>query len=433
MSLATAPAWAPARPLRLTRRAMAAWPRWREATGLGRRMAAAGLHRDEVAALERLAANLASAPEDQAGWFRFAGNGLRLQPETAEALLRGLECDPRAVPDLVRALQPANGHRAAALETALRKRFPLPEAPPPGPPVFYDECLRINSLHASGAGARARDRAAEAREQGLTPSPSPPPPPPRSLPPTPDPIPTERTPEMMNTTPTTKTPSAANGSRPEPLRPRLARLLAERGIDLAEEHPAARKEELATALGTTAGNIAMLMADLRREAGIVLPRGGDRWTRCKEARATTASQEPEQADLSPPPDPSPELADLVEQLRMQHQSLVKELDQAYEEQTRLRENRDHLFRKLQESEARPDAPPVPAPSPETAETSDDIRWAAVEVLSGRASDLDGMTMAGHSRVLALAAHLALVAAEWGVTHGVSPHSAACRSGSRGRA
>lgn len=49
----------------------------------------------------------------------------------------------------------------------------------------------------------------------------------------------------------------------ETLRPRLARLLAERGLDLAESYPEDLRAELGDRLGTTAGTIAKLLTALR--------------------------------------------------------------------------------------------------------------------------------------------------------------------------
>lgn len=120
--------------LPLTRRAMAAWPRWiTAATDWDRRRETSGLHPDEVAALQRLAANLdaAGAPKD---WFRKDHwNGLALEAGFLDRIFCGLSLTWEIRGDLVRALETRAKDTfigaAAILEQALLKRLPTPEKP----------------------------------------------------------------------------------------------------------------------------------------------------------------------------------------------------------------------------------------------------------------------------------------------------------------
>ena len=125
--------------LPVTRAVMSWWPRWRDADERGREHLRRGvLDRRTVAALERLEANLAACGKPE-GWTRWSqGSACTLRPGLLERLLAGLDLQPNAVPDLLRACR-VHGHNERALERALQDWTKAPPAPPAPTPKERSE------------------------------------------------------------------------------------------------------------------------------------------------------------------------------------------------------------------------------------------------------------------------------------------------------
>lgn len=107
--------------LPLSRRALASWGSWRDADAWGRRQVEwrDGLRPAEVAALERLAANIAGLG-DRETWFVNAACRWDVRPPVLPALLAGLALHPAGIGDLARGLG-ARPAQVYALREALER------------------------------------------------------------------------------------------------------------------------------------------------------------------------------------------------------------------------------------------------------------------------------------------------------------------------
>jgi ParB family chromosome partitioning protein len=156
--------------LPLTRTALAAWPRWRAASGEGRRrIVAQWLSPGEEAILIRLEGNLAACGPPET-WFNGAGTASeRARPERLARLLAGLRVAKEAVPDLARACVPGDTLRQNWLAQDLARFLARP--PPPaarngkngtGPvdaaasdlPALRAEAIRIDRILPSALNPR---------------------------------------------------------------------------------------------------------------------------------------------------------------------------------------------------------------------------------------------------------------------------------------
>lgn len=202
--------------LPLTRRALCAWKRWREAAERERPQVArwAGLGPTEVAGLERLTANWSTLPP---GGISVSYSKRGLQPDTRrlEDLLQGLAVTDEVAPLLPRALE--------------------------APAVYHGIIAAAITRHTPG------------REEPMDEATAPP----------------EESEELEETPP-----ASGNGKQPPgpTAKERLAALITARGVDLTRPVPHEQQRQWAEALDTTRSTITGYLSALRTAAGIQAPR-----------------------------------------------------------------------------------------------------------------------------------------------------------------
>lgn len=227
--------------LPLTRRALAAFTRWRKATDREAVARWCGLAEGEVAALERLDANL-GAIGDWRGWL---APGWTMRAGFAHRLLAGLDVPADLRPALARALGPATWAEKIALGKAL-------EAPPePRMPARVRE--------------RPRRHAMEEHSFAVTTE---------TLPP---PVTPERGPTM---------------------RAQIEAAITARGLDLAGPVPDTVRREIAAEVGSTNGSVGAVIGKLRKARGLTSPTRWDAVSTNGAQHATPDAAFPREALLA---------------------------------------------------------------------------------------------------------------------------------------